>query len=145
MMRGSVRYHVIIRLIKAGIHWSSLIVCECFGGKNWKLSTKPCIPSSSSALKCVRELVVEFSSTVLRRVDVDPSLNLVKPCSATRRMFVTDLITDGFDELATVSLIRSCMLSYLIRKLNDFKPVQKNYYNVRHRNGIRVHEREARE
>jgi len=57
-------------------------------------------------------VVVVFSSTVLR-VDVDPSLNLVKSCSAVKKIFETDLIMDGFDELAKISLTRSCMLSYL--------------------------------
>ena len=104
-------YQDIISVTKAGIHWSSLVVCPRFGGKNWKLSTKPCIPSSSSAL------VTEFSSTVLRRVNVDPLLDLLKSCSATRKIIETDLIMDGFDELAKISLTRSCMSD--LRKLNN--------------------------
>ena len=55
---------------KVGIHWSSFVAWPRFGGKNWKLSAKPCIPSSSSALRCARE-PTEFSSTV-EREDVDP-------------------------------------------------------------------------
>lgn len=90
-----------------------------FGSKNWKLSAKPCIPSPSSALRCVRDELTEFSSTVLR-VDVDPRavlepLNLVVSCNATRKIFETDLIMDGFDELAKISLTRSCILSYLTK------------------------------
>ena len=61
------------------------------------------------------------------RVDVDPSdvlelLNLVS-CDATRKIVETDLIMDGFDELAKISLTRSCMLPYLIKmqQINQVK------------------------
>lgn len=59
------------------------------------------------------------------RLDVEPCgvdelLNL-ESCDATRKIFKTDLIMDGFEELAKISLIRSCKLSYLInmQKINQ--------------------------
>ena len=52
------------------------------------------------------------------RVDVDPAvleLLYLMSCNATRKILETDLIMVGFDELAKISLTRSCMLSYLIK------------------------------
>jgi hypothetical protein len=84
-----------------------------------KLLARPCIASSSRAFRCDRPGPIEFSSTVLR-VDVEPTwelllLDLVASCKATRKMLETNRMIAAFEEFANVSLIRSCMVSYLPR------------------------------
>lgn len=108
-------YYDIMRVTRVGIQFIILVATPRFGGKNVKLMASPCIPSSSRAFKCDRPGNIEFSS-IVPRVDVEPwlvlvLLDLMLSCSATRKIFETDRMMDGFDEFANVSLMRSCSVS----------------------------------
>ena len=108
-------YYDIMRVTRVGIQFIILVATPRFGGKNVKLMASPCIPSSSRAFKCDRPGNMEFSS-IVPRVDVEPwlvlvLLDLMLSCSATRKIFETDRMMDGFDEFANVSLMRSCSVS----------------------------------
>ncbi len=104
-----------MRVTRVGIQFIILVATPRFGGKNVKLMASPCIPNSSRAFKCDRPGNMEFSSMV-PRVDVEPwlvlvLLDLMLSWSATRKIFETDRMMDGFDEFAKVSLMRSCSVS----------------------------------
>lgn len=108
-------YYDIMRVTRVGIQFIILVATPRFGGKNVKLMASPCIPNSSRAFKCDRPGNIEFSS-IVPRVDVEPwlvlvLLDLMLSCSATRKIFETDRMMDGFDEFANVSLMRSCSVS----------------------------------
>lgn len=99
---------------KPGIQLIILVAWPRFGGRNWKLLARPCIPSSSRAFRCVRPGPAPFSS-IVPRVEVDPRGFGVRElsCKATWKILETERMIGALDELAKVSLILSWRLSYL--------------------------------
>ncbi len=103
------------------IHWIIFVAWPRLSGKNWKLFTKPCMPCSSNAFRCLLPGPCATPSSTVLNVDAEPAPSGrdvdvdggAISCVATRKTFDTAMRIVGLFEFANVSLTLSCRLSYL--------------------------------